>query len=184
MAACLAVGMINLAEGLYIPAKAVFAQHLLQRAWQRGESVSDVSDASLRPWPWADTFPIARLTGERFDQEMFVLSGASGRTLAFGPGHLQASALPGELGNAVIAGHRDTHFQFLQDVSIGDRLVIDRRDGERFVFEIDDLQVIDARLASVSLESEQARLTLITCYPFDAIQAGGSLRYVVSATRL
>ncbi|MFK8052332.1 MAG: class GN sortase [Woeseiaceae bacterium] len=184
MTACLAVGMINLADGLYIPAKAALAQHLLQRAWQRGETLDGVDDPRMRPWPWADTFPIARLTGDSLDDEMFILSGASGRTLAFGPGHLQASAMPGEPGNAVIAGHRDTHFRFLEDVVVGDRFVIDRRDGERIVFEVDDLQITDSRQASISLDTDEAKMTLVTCYPFDAIQAGGPLRYVVSAHRL
>ncbi|MEN7344045.1 MAG: class GN sortase [Pseudomonadota bacterium] len=184
MAASLALGLINLAEGLYIPAKAAFAQALMQRAWQRGETIDDLSDPSLKPWPWADTFPIARLTGETFDDETFILSGASGRTLAFGPGHLTTSVLPGDTGNAVIAGHRDTHFRFLADVAVGDRLIIDRRDGERIVFEIDALEVIDSTRASVSLDATSSRLTLVTCYPFDAIEPGGPLRYVVSASRM
>ncbi|MEM7765076.1 MAG: class GN sortase [Pseudomonadota bacterium] len=184
MAVCFAVGLINLAEGLYIPAKAALAQHLMQRAWQRGESVESATDPALRPWPWADTHPIARLTSDVFDHEMFILSGANGRTLAFGPGHLQSSAQPGDVGNAVVAGHRDTHFAFLEDVALGDHLVIDRRDGERVVFEIDALDVIDARRASVALDSDEPRLTLVTCYPFDAVQAGGPLRYIVSARRM
>ena len=184
MSACLALGFINLAEGLYIPAKAAFAQHLMQKAWQRGESIDDLGDPALRPWPWADTFPIARLTGERFDEETFILSGASGRTLAFGPGHLTTSVMPGDTGNAIVAGHRDTHFRFLSEIEIGDRLIIDRRDGERAVFEIDALEVIDATRASVSLEADVPRLTLVTCYPFDALEPGGPLRYVVGARRM
>lgn len=184
MSACLAIGLINLAEGLYIPAKAAFAQHLMQRAWQRGETIDSLHDPALRPWPWADTFPVARLTSELLDDEMFILSGASGRTLAFGPGHLQASALPGEPGNAVIAGHRDTHFAFLADLEVGDRLVVDRRDATRIVFEVDNLQVLDARLGSIELDSDDSRMTLITCYPFDALEPGGPLRYVVSTRRV
>ena len=181
MATLLALGMLNLGHGLYIPAKAALAQHLVQRAWQRGESAPAVSDAQLRPWPWADTHPIARLTSDASDDELFVLSGGSGRTLAFGPGHITASATPGDRGNSVIIGHRDTHFRFLADIEAGDHLVIDRRDGRRIVFEVTTLEVVDASRASVVLDDDVARLTLITCYPFDAVRPGGPLRYVVSA---
>ncbi|MEL6869975.1 MAG: class GN sortase [Pseudomonadota bacterium] len=181
MGAVLAVGMISMADGLYIPAKAMLAQQLLQRAWQRGERSPAIDTDELRPWPWADTFPVARLTSDATDDEVFVLSGGSGRTLAFGPGHLQTSALPGHVGNSVIAGHRDTHFRFLADVALGDNLVVDRRDGERVVYEIVALDVVDARRAQIALDGAAPTLTLITCYPFDAITPGGPLRYVVSA---
>lgn len=181
MATLLALGMLNLGHGLYIPAKAAIAQHLVQRAWQRGESAPAVNDARLRPWPWADTHPIARLTSDASDDELFVLSGGSGRTLAFGPGHITASAMPGDRGNSVIIGHRDTHFRFLAELAAGDHLVIDRRDGRRVVFEVTTLEVVDASRASIALDDDEARLTLITCYPFDAIRPGGPLRYVVSA---
>ena len=182
MAVLLAVGALEFGAGLYIPAKAAFAQHLVQRAWQRGEQPA--AGRGARPWPWADTYPIARLTSAHTDDELFVLSGASGRTLAFGPGHLASSALPGDRGNSVILGHRDTHFRFLADLDKGDLLTIDRQDGRRVTFAVTGLDVVDVRRATVALDTATARLTLITCYPFDAPTAGGPLRYVVSAERV
>lgn len=180
MAVLLAVGAVNLGQGFYLPAKAAFAQYLLQRAWQRGESAPEVIDASARPWPWADTYPVARLTGDALAGELFVLSGGSGRTLAFGPGHLESTALPGDVGNSVIAGHRDTHFRFLADLDSGDLLRIDRRDGSQAVFEVVATDVVDSRQATISLEAEVPTLTLVTCFPFDAIDPGGPMRYVVT----
>ena len=91
-----AVGLWLAGSGLVIHAKAALAQVLLQQAWQ----YTQVTGAPLRPWPWADTRPIARLAiGDR-GPGLFVLAGASGRTLAFGPGHHDDSALPGTSGNA------------------------------------------------------------------------------------
>ena len=176
----LAIGSLQLASGLYTPLKAALAQHLVQRAWQRGELPGDAAPPG-RPWPWADTYPIARLTTGKSDDELFVLSGASGRTLAFGPGHLVSSALPGETGNSVLIGHRDTHFRFLGDLEPGDLLTIDRDDGRRFTFAVSSLDVVDVGHATVVLDTDAPRLTLITCYPFDAVSPGGPLRYVVSA---
>ncbi len=179
VAVLLAVGALELSQGLYIPAKAALAQQLVQRAWQRGEHPG--SEGAHRPWPWADTYPVARLTSARSDDELFVLSGSSGRTLAFGPGHLASSALPGESGNSVILGHRDTHFRFLAELAPGDLLTIDRNDGRRYDFAVTSLDVVDAGKATVVLDTPAPRLTLITCYPFDADTPGGPLRYVVSA---
>lgn len=179
MTVLLAVGALELGAGLYTPAKAALAQQLVQRAWQRGEQ-PDTGRAD-RPWPWADTYPIARLTNTHNDDELFVLSGASGRTLAFGPGHLASSALPGDTGNSVILGHRDTHFRFLADLAPGDLLTVDREDGQRYAFAVTSTDVVDVSRATVVLDTDTSQLTLITCYPFDTPQPGGPLRYVVSA---
>jgi len=113
-----------------------------------------------------------------------VLSGGSGRTLAFGPGHLSASSLPGENGNSVIAGHRDTHFSFLRDVAIGESLVIEEIGGVKHLYKIVGIDVVDSRRGSLLLDTESPMLSLVTCYPFDARVAGGSLRYVVTAKML
>ena len=92
MAALLALGFWQLGQGAYIPAKAWLAQELMQRAWLRVSAGAD----RAAPWPWADTWPVARLSAKSHDVDLIVLAGGSGRTLAFGPGHLGASALPGE----------------------------------------------------------------------------------------
>mgnify|MGYP000175686764 FL=1 len=179
VAALLALGFWQLGQGAYIPAKAWFAQELMQRAWLRASAGED----RAAPWPWADTWPVARLTATSHDVDLIVLAGGSGRTLAFGPGHLGASALPGEIGNMVIAGHRDTHFAFLQEVRRGDRLGIESFGGATYVYEVTGLDVVDSRRGSLVLDTDVSALTLVTCYPFDALEPGGPLRYVVTARR-
>ena len=180
VAALLALGFWQLGQGAYIPAKAWFAQELMQRAWLRASAGED----RAAPWPWADTWPVARLTAISHDVDLIVLAGGSGRTLAFGPGHLGASALPGEIGNMVIAGHRDTHFAFLQEVRRGDRLGIESFGGATYVYEVTGLDVVDSRRGSLVLDTDVSALTLVTCYPFDALEPGGPLRYVVTARLL
>ena len=179
VAALLALGFWQLGQGAYIPAKAWLAQELMQRAWLRAGAGED----RAAPWPWADTWPVARLTATSHDVDLIVLSGGSGRTLAFGPGHLGASALPGETGNMVVAGHRDTHFAFLRDVKRGDRLGIESFGGASYVYEVIGLDIVDARSGSLVLDTDISALSLVTCYPFDAIEPGGPLRYVVTARR-
>ena len=180
VAALLALGFWQLGQGAYIPAKAWLAQELMQSAWLRMTAGSD----RAAPWPWADTWPVARLRAPAHDVDLIVLSGGSGRTLAFAPGHLGASAVPGAAGNAIIAGHRDTHFAFLRDVTIGERVSLETPDGRAHAYEVIGADIVDSRKAGLALDTDGSFLSLVTCYPFDALDAGGPLRYVVTARRL
>ena len=180
MACVLGLGFWQLGQAAYIPAKAWFAQEFMQRAWLRAEGGAD----RAAPWPWADTWPVARLLARSGDIDLIVLAGGSGRTLAFGPGHLSASALPGDRGNAVIAGHRDTHFAFLRYLELGESLVVERIGGKKHIYKVTGIDVVDARRGSLLLDTEAPVLSLVTCYPFDADEAGGPLRYVVTARKV
>ena len=113
-------GVLSVGEGSRIYLKAILAQILLQNAWSQTQN----GQGQVKPWPWADTYPVARLEVAALDADMIVLSGATGPTLAFGPGHMLSSARPGENDNMVIVGHRDTHFKFLKDIAIGETILL------------------------------------------------------------
>ena len=179
VAGLLAIGGWQVWEGSWIYAKAGLAQFLLQRAW----SLALAGEAMPKPWPWADTWPIARLRMQHPSVDLIVLAGASGRTLAFGPGHVTSSALPGQEGTMVLTGHRDTHFRFLRDVHPNDQLDLTASDGTTLHYRIIEQRVMDSRRESISTGQGPQELVLVTCFPFDAIQAGGPLRYVVRAER-
>ena len=180
VACVLCLGFWQLGEGAYIPAKAWLAQELMQRAWDRASAGSE----RPAPWPWADTWPVARLKALGGDIDLVVLAGGSGRTLAFGPGHLSASAMPGQRGNAVIAGHRDTHFGFLQRLEVGQPLALETVDGRSHLYQVANIDVVDSRRSSLLLDTEDSVVSLVTCYPFDAREPGGPMRYVVTARKL
>lgn len=173
--ATIAVGATCIGQAAWIHAKAWLAQELIAAAWERAQQ----GESNTRPWPWADTRPVAKLMLE--GHTLYVLEGANGRNLAFGPTHDSASVLPGELGNSVIGGHRDTHFRFLGELRVGDRLRAELANGRAPLFVVTDLSVVDSRAMNIALDSPAPRLTLVTCYPFDAIQPGGPLRFVVTA---
>ncbi|HKZ73131.1 MAG TPA: class GN sortase [Steroidobacteraceae bacterium] len=178
--ACAVLGIVFLGEAGWIHAKAVLAQVLIAHAWERARN----GEPDAKPWPWADTRPVARLTFVgRAARPLTVLDGASGRNLAFGPAHDPASALPGAAGNSVIAGHRDTHFRLLRETRAGDRLVVERPDGSLAAFTVTDRRVVDSRVMRIALDADVPRLTLVTCYPFDAVEPRGPLRLVVTADR-
>jgi sortase A len=170
-------GTASFGHGLYIHAKARLAQVLLHAAWDRTRATGIAS----KPWPWADTHPVVRLVAPEQGADVLVLAGASGRTLAFGPGHLDGSAQPGDPGNAVITAHRDTHFRFLKDAGTGDPIVVERADGASRHFRVTATYVADHRALRLPRDTAAPTLTLVTCYPFDALNPGGPLRYVVVA---
>ena len=125
--------------------------------------------------------PVARLIAPAQHTHLLVLSGASGRTLAFGPGHLPGSAPPGAPGNSVILAHRDTHFRFLQKVAIGDTLVIEGQNGAARHFHVRRTYIADTGALNIPRDTAVPTLTLVTCFPFDAINPGGPLRFIVVA---
>ena len=170
-------GLWQAGSGAWIHLKARLAQVLMAQAWARTLAGS----AAASPWPWADTWPVARLRVPRLDVELYVLAGASGRTLAFGPGHLHGTAAPGTAGNSVISAHRDTHFAFLRDLRPGDELILETPDGSVSHYTVDETQVVDRDAMEVLEGNEAPRLTLVTCYPFDALRPNSPLRYVVGA---
>jgi sortase A len=174
------VGSASLGHGIYLYAKAELGQVLLHRAW----STMRTNGAPAKPWPWADTHPIARLVAPAQDVDLLVLAGASGRTLAWGPGHLHGSAPPGAAGNAVLSAHRDTHFRFLAGTAVGDPLIVERADGARVRYRVREIAIVDVRALAIPRDTLVPTLTLVTCYPFDALVPGGPLRYVVTAEAL
>lgn len=165
------------ADAGWIHAKAALAQVLLERSWSR----SLIDGASHRPWPWADTQPVARLSVPRLGRSQIVLAGDNGRTLAFGPGWAEASATPAGVGTTVISGHRDTHFAWLGDLIAGDVVSIEARD-RTLDYVVASTRIVDADRERIDPGAmSDGTLLLVTCWPFDAVVAGGPLRYVVTA---
>ncbi len=169
-------------SGLYLWGKAQLAQYLLERAWQQTRQDGRAGiNSTYAPWPWADSRPLVKLSMPRLNQEFIVLAGSSGRNLAFAPAHVSGSALPGEVGVSVIGGHRDTHFASLRYLKMGDRLTLSKANGRVQRFRVTGFQVVDSRRTELLLEADRPVLALVACYPFDAISAGGPLRYLVFA---
>jgi len=173
-----ALAIWQLGQGSYIYAKAQLAQYLIASAWQK----SDGDSTQIKPWSWADMWPVARLVVPQHKIDQYVLAGASGESLAFGPGYVFASAAPTTSGNTLIAAHRDTHFSFLKELKKGEVLTIYNQQGQRRDYVVQDMRVVDKDdIAWINAENYQYQLTLATCYPFNALKAGGRLRYVVRA---
>lgn len=176
----LAAGLWQIGEGSWIYAKARLAQYLLQRAWSR----TLTGQTEVRPWPWADTYPVAKLRVPSMHIDLIVLNGSYGRAMAFGPAYAEASAFPGSPGTTIFTGHRDTHFRFLRRLKRQDEIVIETVRGISHRYRVHSTRIVDSRTASISLTEGRDELALVTCYPFDTVLTGGPLRYVVTAIRV
>ncbi len=171
-----AAGLVLTAYALYIPVKAQVAQVLLERAF--AESLA--TGQPVKPWSWADTWPVARISVPRLDESTIVLAGGSGQALAFGPGHLTGTPLPGDRGTSVIAAHRDTHFNFLGDLVPGDEIAVERADGMTGRFRVTGSRVVRFDAFGIDPGAGVRRIVLATCWPLDAV-TNGPLRLVVEA---
>lgn len=169
-------GLCLLGYGTHTQSKAILAQWLIEYSW----NTRPPQQAPRKPWWWADTQAVARLTIPAHHKSLFVMNSSSGQALAFGPGHMPPSAAPGKRGHTIIAGHRDSHFRFLADINIGDLIIAEHYLGDTVRYRVVELKIIDAQQQRIPLYHANL-LTLVTCFPFDDLIPGGPLRLLVNA---
>ena len=125
---------------------------------------------------------IGRIEIPRLRLRTIVAEGADPLVLHRAVGHLPKTALPGEPGNVVLAGHRDSFFSDLGEVRSGDRVRITTPDGV-FDYRVDFRRVVSPEQTEVLTATGLPTLTLITCYPFDYLGPAPK-RYVIRARQL
>ena len=175
----LTLGLVLTLQALLVPAKAVLAQVLMDRAFARALETG----SPVKAWPWADTATVARIAAPRLGVSEIVLSGGSGEAMAFGPTHLPGSSAPGHRGTAVFAAHRDTHFRFLKDLRQGDVVSVEDIHGARTAYRVEGGYVVRNDRFGIDRHAPTAILVLTTCWPFDS-RVRGPMRYVVMARHI
>jgi LPXTG-site transpeptidase (sortase) family protein len=108
-----------------------------------------------------------------------VLEGDDPRTLARGVGHIPGTALPGWSGNVGFAGHRDTFFRALQNIRLGDDILVTTLQG-CYRYRVVSSEIVSPDETRVLDASAVPSLTLVTCYPFYFIGSAPK-RFVVHA---
>lgn len=161
-----ALGLCFCGHGLYIYAKAEAAQWLMARAWSQ---TLENGGMPTKAWSWADTWPVAYMEVPKQNIRLYILSNSSGEALAFGPGHLTTTPALGSFGTSIIAGHRDTHFNFLQHTNLGDTIHLTLKSKLRLTYQITDLIVVDADSSGIDPQIGEGDLALVTCFPFDGV---------------
>jgi sortase A len=112
---------------------------------------------------------LARLEIPKIGRNDIVVAGVGTRDLKRGPGHFPDTPLPGQLGNAAIAGHRTTYgapFYNVDDLQPGDEIIATTLSG-RFTYRVTAQQIVSPSDYWVVANSDptKATLTLTSCHP-------------------
>lgn len=173
----LAAGSWQVLSSGYLLAKSHLSVWMISDAW----ALTLKDGQPHKPWSWADTHPVAQLEIPRLGESSYILADANGRSLAFGPAHVRESGMPGESKSTVFSGHNDSHFSYLAQVRMGDEIRVTTTEGV-FFYQVKAIEVIDSDESELLIETKE-QLILTTCYPFDSLTAGGSLRFQVTASK-
>jgi len=147
-------------------------------------SASSVSPARHPRRP-ADGEAMGRLELPRLGLDLVVFEGVSEATLRKGPGHLPGTAWPGgsdAAGNCVIAGHRDSFFRRLAQARRDDLVRFHGPTGTS-TYRLGERRIVRPEDVSAIAPTSDARLTLVTCYPF-SWTGSAPYRLVWSAARV
>lgn len=171
----LTAGSLLIGDSLLFYAKGFVGQELLKIAWNKSKQ----NNINNKAWPWAETYPVGNLIIPKIDFNKVIIEGSDDGSMIFGSSHLSGTALPGENGNCVIAGHRDTFFRRLGEIGEGDRIYLEGKESRGWyiithteICNPDDIQWIEPM--------EERILTLVTCYPFEFIGPAPK-RYIIRA---
>ncbi|MCV6636376.1 sortase [Candidatus Albibeggiatoa sp. nov. NOAA] len=157
-------------------------QNLMHTAWLRTQA----SGEKIKPWPWAELWPIARLTVPHLNTEHIVLEQERKQVVpAMGLSYLKSSVLPGEVGNTVLGAHPSLYFSFLSALKPNDILVLESPRTGKWHYRVHDTKVVNKSDTGLLEPGLKRRLILVSCYRCNEQEKPepqqNSLRYVVIA---
>ena len=132
--------------------------------------------------PKSDPTALGRIEIPRLGVRAMVKEGGDEKTLARAVGLIPGSARPGEEGNMVLAGHRDTFFRRLEHIETNDtiRLVLP---SETYEYRVRSVRIVEPEETSVLASRGVEEVTLVTCYPFTFVGPAPD-RFIVTAARV
>ncbi|HLY60870.1 MAG TPA: class D sortase [Terriglobia bacterium] len=110
-------------------------------------------------------FPLGQLEISSIGLSVMIIEGIDRKTLRRAVGHIPGTSLPGEQGNVGIAGHRDTFFRPLRNIHRDDVITLTTLKGV-YRYRVDTTELVEPEDMSVLNKSDEAILTLVTCFPF------------------
>ena len=138
-------------------------QKRLARAWERQQHAQTRQQDGAIQQASADD-GLTKLSVPKISLDSVIVEGTNHRALLLGPGHLEDTPAPGEQGNSVISGHRDTFFRHLNDLQKGDEVLV-QRGGKTYHYKVTGKKVVEPNDVSVIAPTKDPEMTLITCYP-------------------
>jgi LPXTG-site transpeptidase (sortase) family protein len=170
--ALLTAGLLALAYAAYVVLEAKAYQTIEHRRFEE-------ASPSTSALPVVDGNAIGEILILRVGLRAIIAQGDSAAVLRHAVGHLADTALPGESGNVVLAGHRDTVFRPLKGVRAGDTIAVKTRQGD-FEYVVESTAVVPPSDIDVLLPTGGRTLTLITCFPFTYLGSAPD-RFIVHA---
>jgi len=122
---------------------------------------------------------IGRLVIPGLHLRAIVREGTDDDTLDVALGHVPGTALPGQTGNVAIAGHRDTLFRCLRNISKNDWIVFQTTHGS-YTYRVEGTAIVKPQDVGVLASGPHPEITLITCYPFHYVGPAPG-RFIVKA---
>jgi sortase A len=177
-----AAGPVEIADAAAISTETFGPPELVQASPVKRPETPAPKIRKTRKEPAIDPTALGRIEIPRLGVMAIVKEGADEGTLSRAVGLVRGSARPGEVGNMVLAGHRDTFFRPLRNIKVNDRIrmVVPPNTYE---YEVQSLRVVAPEETSVLDSKGVEELTLVTCFPFRFIGPAPD-RFIVSATRV
>ncbi|TWX67913.1 class GN sortase [Colwellia demingiae] len=183
----LVTGSLLCLHASWLPFKGWLSEQLISYSWHQTIDLKQ----KTKPWPWADTYPIAELSFERLNKRVVVLNGGDPTTLAFSAGAIAPFNQARSAQPFVVAGHRDSHFSFLDEVVMNDIISLADKHGQSQLYQVEAIDIVDASTGELPILADDSQLILITCYPFTNTRNIGNVadsdsneRYVITARLL
>lgn len=178
---CLIIlGLVGITKAGLMPIKAIIGQHYLEVAWKESLKNNKLS----KPWKSADFYMIGELKVPKLKVSRVILNSVSGEAMAWSIGRVANFNHALDKQPIILAGHRDSHMQFMSELNVGDKIELTMSDGVLKTYIISGTEVSDkpeVALSPVTLGSES--LILTTCWPFNAMQSGDQ-RYLIFADKV
>ena len=171
------LGLFGIGRASLMPIKAIIGQHYLEVAWQDSLKKNKLS----KPWKSADFYMIGELTIPKLKISRVILNSVSGEALAWSIGRVTNLVSSSKNGPIILAGHRDSHMQFMSELNVGDKIELMMSDGVVKTFIISKTNITNKpELIMSALNLENKSLILTTCWPFNT-QKFGPERFIVTA---
>lgn len=139
-------------------------QQELAQEWEQQQTSATPAPAAPEQAKLAAADMLTRVVVPKIGLDAIVVEGASRKALSEGPGHMKETAMPGENGNSVITGHRDTFFRHIYELNKGDDILV-KRNGQTYTYQVTGKKIVLPEDVSVLRQTTDPQLTLITCYP-------------------
>jgi len=173
------VGLVGITKASIMPIKAIIGQQYLEVAWKESLRANKLS----KPWRSADFYMIGKLTVPKLKISRVILNSSTGEAMAWGIGRVDNAQSSSKGGPIILAGHRDSHMQFMSKLNVGDKIELMMSDRVLKTFIISKTDITKKPELAISAQNTYNEiLILTTCWPFNS-QKSGVERYIVTAEK-